>query len=169
MSQQNLQDNLNKKSFPMKTRPPPLIVLIGCAAGSKQLIGQWGQIFKFFSRFLKKEIPVSMSRWIQPKNCIVSLLTNNCMWMVSKQPISLKEFFDSKFSWFSLTAMDYLLHWNTLHYKLRLMRPPKATTGQVQSQIHILLLSLRQHCCLTLQCFIWTGSNHFQKMTFFVI
>ena len=35
-----IQANLNKKSFPLKTRPPLLIVLIGCAAGLKQLIGR---------------------------------------------------------------------------------------------------------------------------------
>ena len=35
----SVESNLNKKSFPPKTHPPLLIVLIGCAAGWKQLNG----------------------------------------------------------------------------------------------------------------------------------
>ena len=47
-----IQANLNKKSFPLKTHPPLLIVLIGCAAGLKQLIGRWCQNSNYFVGFL---------------------------------------------------------------------------------------------------------------------
>ena len=36
--------NLDKKRFPLKTRPLLLIVLIGCATGWKQLIGRSAKI-----------------------------------------------------------------------------------------------------------------------------
>jgi hypothetical protein len=47
-----LQANLNKKISKLKTRPLLLIVLIGCAAGSKQLIGLWCQNSNIFVGFL---------------------------------------------------------------------------------------------------------------------
>ena len=45
-----LQSNLNKNIFLPKTRLPPLILLIGCAAGLKRLIGRWCQNC-FFNRY----------------------------------------------------------------------------------------------------------------------
>ena len=89
LEHQTLHVNLNKKRFLPKTHPLLLIVLIGCAAGSKLMIGRDDAKIIFFLQFCLTETTVHPQNNSSQSYCRIDLNPKH-------QPRSFQNQFKSK-------------------------------------------------------------------------